>query len=159
MPAAEPPQDLDAQLEQLLGEFAQGNPPARTREQVRSLARATDVATSIGRYRLARLLGRCGAIDGDLREVMEAHDLALRAMAGHAPARRLAAELYDLQRVLQGQPQKFGTCSQPGSVMDVDPATTDSERAKWDLPSLAELRAAHERASDAARTHDPGDRP
>lgn len=71
----------------------------------------------------------------DPAEVARAQALALEAMAGHRPARRLAAELYDRLRVLAGRPQKFGTqVGTDGAPWPVDPATTDSERAKWDLP-------------------------
>ncbi|MEI6129537.1 MAG: hypothetical protein WCR59_05675, partial [Planctomycetota bacterium] len=72
--------------------------------------------------------------------VKEAYELALAAMAHHRPARRLAAQLFDRLRVLEGRPQKFGTQqSLDGVAWPVDLNTTDSERAKWDLPSLAEL--------------------
>jgi hypothetical protein len=59
-------------------------------------------------------------------------------------ARRLAAEAYDRLRCRRGQPQKFGLVAIAqdggGELWPVDPATTDSERAKWDVPALAELR-------------------
>lgn len=72
--------------------------------------------------------------------VQVAQDLALAAMASHRPARRLAAEAFDRLRVLQGQPQKFGTQRRAdGSPWPIDPATTDSERAKWDVPPRSRL--------------------
>jgi hypothetical protein len=76
----------------------------------------------------------------DLTAVAAAHEVALSLMAQHRPARALAARLYDRMRVLAGRPQKFGTQRGPdGAVWPIDPGTTDSERAKWDLPGLADL--------------------
>jgi len=76
-------------------------------------------------------------------EVAAAHDDALAAMVAHRPARRLAALLFDRLRMLQAKPQKFGTQrGADGALWPIDPFTTDSERAKWDLPSRAELERA-----------------
>ena len=76
----------------------------------------------------------------ELHRVAAAYDDALAAMAGHRPARQLAAMLFDRLRLLHGQPQKFGTQrGLDGAPWPVDPSTTDSERAKWDLPGRAEL--------------------
>jgi hypothetical protein len=84
-------------------------------------------------------------------DVELAHTLALAAMRAEPLARRVAATAYDRLRMLAGAPQKFGT---QGVVRDgqrvqwpVDPATTDSERAKWGLPSLAELVELQRRAA------------
>ncbi len=88
-------------------------------------------------HAVAAALGRSDR----LQDVTQAHDLALLAMASHRPSRRLAAELFDRLRVLQGQPQKFGTQPPMADGFEVDSWTTDSERAKWDLPPLAELKA------------------
>lgn len=80
----------------------------------------------------------------DVAQVTAAHDAALGLMATHRPARALAAQLYDRMRVLAGRPQKFGTQLGPdGAPWPVDPGTTDSERAKWDLPGLADLLRSH----------------
>lgn len=80
----------------------------------------------------------------DLAAVTAAHDAALSLMATHRPARALAARLYDRMRVLAGRPQKFGTQRGPDSALwPTDPGTTDSERAKWDLPGLADLLRGH----------------
>lgn len=58
-------------------------------------------------------------------------------------ARVLAAQLFDRRRWLQGQPQKFGTLAvrvaEGWRLWPVAPGTTDSERAKWGLPTLQEL--------------------
>jgi len=81
----------------------------------------------------------------DATHVQLAETLALRAMAREAAARPIAAAAFDRRRVLAGRPQKFGTQAvvRDGrrELLAVDPATTDSERAKWGLPSLAELIA------------------
>lgn len=76
-------------------------------------------------------------------ELDAAQALALAAMARERRARALAAAAYDKLRWLRGEPQKFGTLWVTGAAgpepWRVDPATTDSERAKWDVPPLAEL--------------------
>lgn len=79
----------------------------------------------------------------DPATVQIAHELALQAMAREPAARALAATAYDRLRRLRGEPQKFGTQRADdgrGELWPVDAHTTDSERAKWGLPPLAELR-------------------
>jgi hypothetical protein len=61
-----------------------------------------------------------------------------------------------LVHVPGGKPQKYGTNyvsdGRRQQLWDVDPATTDAERAAWDVPPLAEqLRKAEE----ATRNHPP----
>jgi hypothetical protein len=61
--------------------------------------------------------------------------------------RRLAAAAYDRWCMYEGRSQKYGTQLVPDGVAyrlwDLDPATTDAERAQWDVPPLAEqLRRA-----------------
>jgi hypothetical protein len=78
-------------------------------------------------------------------EVEAAQTLALAAMAKLSAARPLAATAFDRLRMLAGKPQKFGTQwvvrdGGVGELWPVDGSTTDSERAKWGLPGLAELR-------------------
>ncbi len=76
-------------------------------------------------------------------EVEAAQALALAAMPTERRARMLAATAYDRLRRLAGKPQKFGTqlVERDGGLelWPVDPATTDSERAKWDVPAFAEI--------------------
>jgi hypothetical protein len=82
----------------------------------------------------------------------QAHFLAKKAVAlGYRPARWLAAAAYDRWLMGQDKPQKYGTqyiWDGHGScwrLWDVDPATTDAERAEWDVPSLAQaLKRAEE---------------
>jgi hypothetical protein len=79
-----------------------------------------------------------------------AHELAREAAErGHRPARWLAAAAYDRWCMYEGRPQRYGTQFVPDGVRhrlwDVEPATTDEERAAWDVPPLAEqLRRADE---------------
>lgn len=71
-----------------------------------------------------------------------ARELALRAVElGHLPGRWLAAAALDRLLVRGGQPQKYGTQYRVWGdelrLVEVDPATTDEERAEWDVPPLA----------------------
>ena len=75
-----------------------------------------------------------------------AFDLARRAAdAGHPPARWLAAAAMDRWLMSCGLPQRFGTQyvdrGDGWMIYEVDPVTTDEERAGWDVPPLAELQA------------------
>ena len=88
---------------------------------------------------------------GDTPEdAYHAHNLALRASElGYRPARWLTAASYDRWLMYQGQPQKYGTNyifdGNRDRLWDVDPSTTDVERADWDFPPLTEqIRKAEE---------------
>jgi hypothetical protein len=82
-----------------------------------------------------------------LEHFWRAHELALKAAElGHPqPARWLAAAAYDRWLMCQGQPQKYGTQYIAEEVYwklsDIDPATTDTERAAWGVPPLAKALA------------------
>jgi len=84
-----------------------------------------------------------------LNSYRRARELALRAAElGHRPARRLAAAALDRLLIHQGKPQKYGTqyWMPAGELLfvEVDPATTDEERAEWDVaPLAAALELAH----------------
>lgn len=87
-------------------------------------------------------------------EAARAHALAREAAeAGYAPARWLAAAAYDRACMYAGRPQRYGTQFVPDGVRyrlwDVEPATSDSERAEWGVPPLAEQ---HARAEAMTRT-------
>jgi len=79
-----------------------------------------------------------------------AHELAFRSnQLGWRPARWLAAASYDRWQMYQGKPQKYGTNylydGRRDRLWDVNPHTTDQERAEWDVPPLADqLRKAEE---------------
>ncbi len=82
-------------------------------------------------------------------EAAQAHALAREAAeGGYAPARWLAAAAYDRACMYAGRPQRYGTQFVPDGVRyrlwDVDVATSDSDRAEWDVPPLAEQRARAE---------------
>jgi hypothetical protein len=71
----------------------------------------------------------------------QAHLLARTAAEmGYRPGRYQAAAAYDRWLMRQGLPQKYGTNSvEDGDywrIWDVDPHTTDSERAQWDVPPM-----------------------
>jgi hypothetical protein len=123
--AADPNSDAAKQLRpQLLAQHAAGQ-----------LTDPTDAMDA------ARLLIAGGAI----AELEAAERLALAAMRHEPAAKPLAAHAFDLLRKARGQPQKFGTVMEMRDgqrhLWPVDPHTTDSERAKWGLPTLAEFRS------------------
>ena len=71
-----------------------------------------------------------------------AHTLAYRgAKQGYAACLCLMAAAYDRVLLSQGQPQKYGTqyIIRHGRrvLYDVDPTTTDEQRARWHVPPLA----------------------
>jgi hypothetical protein len=104
---------------------------------------------------------------GDLVEdAWRAHELAREAAErGEARARWLAAAAYDRWLMYQGKPQKYGTqYTHDGlwhRLWDVDPRTTDEERAAWDVPPLTEqLRKAEEATRiNPPQPIDPDDAP
>jgi hypothetical protein len=95
---------------------------------------------------------------GDAPEdAWKAHTLATQAAAlGYRPARWLAAAALDRWLMYQGKPQKYGTQyvwdGYRDRLWDVEPATTDDERAVWDVPPLAEQI---QKAVDASRNRPP----
>jgi len=130
-------------------------PPAGTPEyralRSRDRARRADAAAALDAIRAA---GEAAPDDlfhaawlfnhGDEpADALIAHELAREAAArGHARARWLAAAAYDRWCMYEGRPQKYGTQFVPDGtryrLWDVDPSTTDDERASWDVPSLAD---------------------
>lgn len=82
-----------------------------------------------------------------LEHYWQAHELAMQAVElGHGPpAHWLTAAAYDRWLMHQGLPQKFGTQYRLAGgawvLHQVDPTTSDAERARWDVPSLAEAEA------------------
>jgi hypothetical protein len=86
---------------------------------------------------------------------LRAHELASRgAELGYRKARWLAAAAYDRWLMMTGRPQKYGTQYRAEGgrwvLWEVDPATTDAERAAWDVPPLAEAQAHAEEMSRTA---------
>lgn len=79
-----------------------------------------------------------------VEEIWQAHILAKKAAGeGFRRALWLAAATYDRWLMYQGRPQKYGTQIVPDGkrhrVWDVEPSTSDDERAAWDVPPLAEM--------------------
>jgi hypothetical protein len=88
-----------------------------------------------------------------VEEIWQAHILAEQAIKlGLRRARWLTAATYDRWLMYQGKPQKYGTQIVPDGkrqrVWDVEPATSDAERAQWDVPTLAEM---YRRAEELTR--------
>ena len=87
---------------------------------------------------------------GVLEDTWRAHELALRAVElGDDRARWLAAAALDRWLTRQGRPQKYGTqyrtAGEAWELYEVDPETTDAERAGWNVPPLAEALLRAER--------------
>ena len=116
------------------------------RDQVMAKVVANELQSAEDFYYAAWIMNH-----GDTSEdARNAHLLALRSSElGHRPARWLAAATYDRWQMYQGKPQKYGTNyvfdGRQDRLWDVDPSTTDEDRAAWDVPPLAEqLRKAEE---------------
>jgi hypothetical protein len=118
------------------------------RERVMALLADGKVATPADCYHAAMVFQH-----GRLQEHFHlAFELARRAAeAGFEPARWLAAAALDRWLLHRGLPQRFGTqyldLGDGWRLYQVDPATTDQERAAWNVPPLAEARrrtARHE---------------
>ena len=88
-----------------------------------------------------------------LDDYWQAYELARKGSElGHPNCRWLTAAAYDRWLANQGKPQKYGTQyfshdNEPYRLWDVDPATTDEERAAWNVPSLAEALQQAEKLS------------
>ena len=116
------------------------------RERVMEILAANQLATAEDYFHAAHIMNHGDTIE----DARNAHNLALRSSElGYRPARWLAAASYDRWQMYQGKPQKYGTNyvydGREDRLWDVDPETTDKERAAWDVPPLAEqLRKAQE---------------
>ena len=97
------------------------------------------------------------ASSSDPAEVDRAHDQALLQMGKEPRAKVVAAMAYDRSRAFAGRPQKFGmqsvTVDGKRVLWPVDPGTTDSERAKWLVSSLADLREQAAVAPEITKAH------
>lgn len=121
------------------------------RQRVRDIVAAAGPALSAENLYFAALVLHHG---GNIDEVQQAHQLAQESAGmGHRPARWLTAATLDRWLMMQGQPQKYGTQIVPDGhrfrVWEVDPATTDAERANWDVRSLARQQ---QRAAEMTQT-------
>jgi hypothetical protein len=117
------------------------------RQLVEELVRSEALQTGEDYFHAAMVFQHGETLDDYLR----AHELAKRgAELGHPDCLWLTAAAYDRWLAHQGKPQKYGTQytsrdDEPYRLWDVDPTTTDEERAAWNVPPLAEaLRQAEE---------------
>jgi len=114
---------------------------AQRRTRLQSIIESGGLKEPEDYYHAAWLLNHGESIE----EIWQAHVLAMEAVKlGFGRARWLAAAAYDRWLMYQGKPQKYGTQIVPDGkrqrVWDVEPATTDDERAEWDVPTLAEMK-------------------
>lgn len=126
----------------------------RHRNRVLELLAEGRVRSPEDRFRAALILQHTPAVlcDGrlgsqSLENYLLAHFLAKSAAeAGYRPARRMTAMTLDRYLAFSGRPQKYGTHSTFNEAAGryelgaVDPATTDADRALWDVEPLAVLR-------------------
>lgn len=108
------------------------------RRQVLELLTAGEVLDGPDHFHAAMVFQHGGSQESYRR----ARELAVRAAElGHRPGRWLAAAALDRLLVHQGHRQKYGTQYRMRGdelmLIEVDPATTDEERAEWDVPPLA----------------------
>lgn len=122
------------------------------RDLVRARLEAGDVRSAEDYVRAAFVL----VSSRDLDDLDLAHQVAWRAdELGDPRGGPLAAEALDRALFLQGMPQRFGTqyVYEPvlGRIIlwDVDPTTTDEERAEFGLPGRAELEAYANQLNEA----------
>lgn len=116
------------------------------RQRVRGLLQQGLVRAASDRFHAAMVLQR----SPDPSDHLLAYRLAAHAaQVGYRPARWLAAAAYDRWLVRTGHAQRYGTqyyiddsdIDRPRWALEpVDPATTDTERAHWDVPPLAAAR-------------------
>jgi hypothetical protein len=122
------------------------------RESVRAILQSSEPLSGEDYFRACIIF-----LHGDGPEdFWTAYTCALKSVElGHPPAKRFAAAAYDRWLMYQGKPQKFGlqyvSDGERLRLWDVDPATTDAERAAWDVPPLQKL---HEIAAEATRQYD-----
>jgi hypothetical protein len=110
--------------------------------RVREILKAGAATTSADFEHAAMLFQHGHSVDA----YREAHALALRAVEldpSNTRAKWLAAASKDRERMTLGEPQLYGTQfrSVDGGawvLYPVDPSVTDEERARWNVPPLAE---------------------
>ena len=132
------------------GVLADGSSERDRDRRLRGLAKlhAGEVRTARDFFCLAMLLQH-----GLAEHYHLGHELARRAWAaGYQPAGWLSAAALDRWLMNAGLPQKYGTqyvfSEDRWRLYRVDPATTDEDRARYDVPSLAK---AQERAEAMTR--------
>lgn len=113
---------------------------ASRRKRLQEIVAAEELEEPDDYYNAAWILNHGETVE----EIWQAHGLAKTAAElGLTRAGWLAAATYDRWLMYQGKSQKYGTQIVPDGkrqrVWDVDPNTSDAERAEWDVPSLADM--------------------
>lgn len=113
------------------------------RERVRQIVAEGGATTSTDYYNAAMIYQH----GSEIPDYDEAHRLALKAVEldpANKSARWLAAAAKDRSLMWQGKPQLYGTQFKKVDgrwiLWEVDPAITDEERARWNVPPLEEQR-------------------
>src|SRR5918995_4490380 len=109
---------------------------AERRRRVTELIEAGALATGADHFHAAMVFQHGDGLD----DFWRAHELARAAVElGHERARSLVAKSYDRWLMHQGRPQKYSTQYQGvngrWTLYTVDPATTDDQRAGWNIPT------------------------
>lgn len=106
-------------------------------ERVKSLISKGLVSSPEGMFHAAMILQH-GEVSEDFEQ---ANGLAKQSMdQGYEPSKWLYAATYDRWQRSRDLPQKFGTqFDHEGKIQPYDQATTDEERAKYNVPPLKEL--------------------
>jgi hypothetical protein len=97
------------------------------------------------------------------RAHVRAHQLAKRAaeLGSSQPARWLAAATYDRWLMTGGRPQKYGTQYRSANghwvLHEVDPATSDEEWTRWDVPAPADQMTCNVHPAHSEVKADPTD--
>ncbi len=116
---------------------------AERRARVREIVDKGGATTSTDYYHAAMVYQH----GTEVPEYDEAHRLAMKAVEldpENGAAKWLAAASKDRSLMWQGKPQLYGTqfkkVDDRWVLWEVDPSITDEERAKWNVPPLAEQR-------------------
>jgi hypothetical protein len=135
------------------------------RARVEQLLNAAAVQTADDHFHAAMVLQHGPAAEHAWRAHVLARAAAQLGVPGAGQwyqARALAAAAYDRWLVQQGRPQKYGTQYQAREgrweLYQVDPSTTDAERAEWGVAPLhqAIAQAVERTALDPPRVHVDG---
>jgi hypothetical protein len=118
----------------------------RHRQTVYQLTAQALIVEPVDLFKAAMLLqGQDSTVCAEIS--MLAYYLAVESTRrGNDEARRLAAESLDKYLLNSGLPQKYGTqfgrdLFGQGRLYNYDSATTDQERAEWNVPSLDSLKS------------------
>ena len=112
-------------------------------KRTREIAAAGGLKTADDYFRAALVFQH----SSETADYQQAHQWCLKAVEldpDLPDARWLAAATEDRYLMNQGKPQRYGTqyrkVEGKWALWEVDPAVTDEERAKWEVPTLAEAR-------------------